>query len=65
MIVDKNAKTFIIHIKALEVTEIIIYLTQKAEISSLFSDNISNKVLSKYSNYISISLINYIIEILK
>lgn len=58
MALDKNAKTFVMYVGALETMRIAMHLIQKAWIFLILADKALTKVLSRYFNYINVFLFN-------
>ncbi len=64
MILDKNAKTFMIHITILAMVPVMqIYKSCHFHISIWLTDKALIKILSKYLDYINIFLFNLMIEL--
>lgn len=62
---DKNFKTFVVHIAALEAPETIIHPFQKVQIALLQADKAPTKILFKYLDYADIFLANLAMELLE
>ena len=60
---DKNSKTFVVHLLALKATTV--HLSQAAQIVALQWDKTFTKIPIKYSDYANIFSINLAIELLE
>ena len=64
---DKESKTFVEHVAALEAlpksAKMTVYLSQAAQIAALKQDKAPTKVLSKYANYADLFLIDLAIKL--
>ncbi len=61
---NENFKTFIVQIASIMNT-ILIHLARVAQIVVLQADNVSSKVLAKYSDYVDVFFLELVIELSK
>ena len=63
MALDKNAKTFVVHVTALSALTMQPNLSCRAQIRLLLAEKASTKVVPKYSDYTDIFLFDLVIEL--
>ena len=62
---DKNSKTFVVHVTALEASELAILLSRASPLAVLQQDKVSTKIPSEYANSADVFFLDLMMELAK